>query len=505
MADVVSFYNELSPIYERGILNLIRRQRSQVYVAVLKATFDPLDADVEKETVIASFSESIQLLAEAGFLESPKNSQDAYEQAHKLYNELSNRSERTNKNVYRFIEDRRDSRSGLWVSNLSQQAIRAISALEQMGKEESSLTGIKTNLILDLIAQARMAISPNVKARKAKLKAQIKGLQKELAEIENTGQVAVASPDEVCDQLQLIDDLIANSPAQLMLLTRTLKKLSADFQVMMADQSISADTALAAFQKAFANSFVNSNEGRRFTDVHRALYERNANTEMHDAFDDFKQSEVVKESGFDVDALTQAFLSLYERSSAVQRERLTAEKQVDSEICRAADMTYTTLRETLRKAFLTTSAAAKQNGTVELLWAKPRAQMRTSLDYVRAMPPKKTPAPKVNFNTQLPFNALDIEDVVRAAGPSATVVFSKILENSNGASVIDLASGFNNLEPKYRRECEVAGMLSALSKPKNVEGTSSFYCVGEGGQVRVWQTQKIECSAAALKCAVEAK
>ena len=105
MADVVSFYNELSPIYERGILNLIRRQRSQVYVAVLKATFDPLDADVEKETVIASFSESIQLLAEAGFLESPKNSQDAYEQAHKLYNELSNRSERTNKNVYRFIED----------------------------------------------------------------------------------------------------------------------------------------------------------------------------------------------------------------------------------------------------------------------------------------------------------------------------------------------------------------------------------------------------------------
>ena len=72
MADVVSFYNELSPIYERGILNLIRRQRSQVYVAVLKATFDPLDADVEKETVIASFSESIQLLAEAGFLESLK-------------------------------------------------------------------------------------------------------------------------------------------------------------------------------------------------------------------------------------------------------------------------------------------------------------------------------------------------------------------------------------------------------------------------------------------------
>ena len=359
MADVVSFYNELSPTYERGILNLIRRQRSQLYVAVLKATFDPLDADVEKETVIASFSESIQLLAEAGFLESPKNSQDAYEQAHKLYNELSNRSERTNKNVYRFIEDWRNSRSGLWVSNLSQQAIRAISALEQMGKEESSLTGIKTNLILDLIAQARMAISPNVKARKAKLKAQIKALQKELAEIENTGQVAVASPDEVCDQLQLIDDLIANSPAQLMLLTRTLKKLSADFQVMMADQSISADAALAAFQKAFANSFVNSNEGRRFTDVHRALYERNANTEMHDAFDDFKQSEVVKESGFDVDALTQAFLSLYERSSAVQRERLTAEKQVDSEICRAADMTYTTLRETLRKAFLTTSAAAK--------------------------------------------------------------------------------------------------------------------------------------------------
>ena len=39
-----------------------------------------------------------------------------------------------------------------------------------MGKEESSLTGIKTNLILDLIAQARMAISPNVKARKEKVK-----------------------------------------------------------------------------------------------------------------------------------------------------------------------------------------------------------------------------------------------------------------------------------------------------------------------------------------------
>ena len=45
-------------------------------------------------------------------------------------------------------------------------------------------------------------------------------------------------------------------------------------------------------------------------------------------------------------------------------------KEVDSEICRAADMTYTTLREKLRSAYLNASKLAKRNEEVEFLWAE---------------------------------------------------------------------------------------------------------------------------------------
>ena len=554
--DALYYFNQLSDLYDNGILNLIRRQKSQMYVAILQATFDPLDADIPKLEVLDSFAKQLLLLADTGefthmtkYFKPPKNVEEANNLAHKLYNDLSNRTLRTDVNVYRFLEDRKNPRTGEWVSNLSRDAIRAISALEQMSKEQSGLTGIKTNLILDMILKARMSINPNVDARISELERQIAELAKELDEIKRTGEVRLSTPDAVYDQLQLIDDLIADSPAQLMLLTRTLRELSSEFQTKMLDQSISADTALNEHQEKFNVCFVESSEGRRFDDVHRALYERVANKDMQDAFKDFKESELVAQSGFDVDALTQSFFSLYERSRSVQEQRLRTEKEIDSEICRAADMTYTTLREKLRAAYLRTSVLAKRNAKVDFMWADTREQTKRSIDFVRAIPPKKNSAPPVKFESMIPFSAPTIEEVARRAGPRAITIFRKILEayyEKVGASgenaeladhakttesiesakpPINIAQYFNELPDKYRRECEVAGILTALpaSISKNTSHNSDFFsnenhrnsrvassdtdtdaigkfcCIREDGSSRVWKTVNIICSAQDLE------
>ena len=56
----------LRPVYETGVLRLLLRQNSMMYVALLRAAFDPLTGELPRETLEESFSQSLSRLVDSG-------------------------------------------------------------------------------------------------------------------------------------------------------------------------------------------------------------------------------------------------------------------------------------------------------------------------------------------------------------------------------------------------------------------------------------------------------
>ena len=51
MADVRREMERLRPVYETGVLRLLLRGNSMLYVALLRSTFDPLTGELPREIV----------------------------------------------------------------------------------------------------------------------------------------------------------------------------------------------------------------------------------------------------------------------------------------------------------------------------------------------------------------------------------------------------------------------------------------------------------------------
>ena len=73
----------LRPVYETGVLRLLLRGNSMLYVALLRSTFDPLTGELPREIVEERFSRSLTRLAETGDY-TPKEGQTSAEAAHTI-------------------------------------------------------------------------------------------------------------------------------------------------------------------------------------------------------------------------------------------------------------------------------------------------------------------------------------------------------------------------------------------------------------------------------------
>ena len=66
MGDIRREMERLRPVYETGVLRLLLRQNSMMYVALLRAAFDPLTGELPRETLEESFSQSLSRLVDSG-------------------------------------------------------------------------------------------------------------------------------------------------------------------------------------------------------------------------------------------------------------------------------------------------------------------------------------------------------------------------------------------------------------------------------------------------------
>ena len=82
----------LRPVYETGVLRLLLRGNSMLYVALLRSTFDPLTGELPREIVEERFSRSLTRLAETGDY-TPKEGQTSAEAAHTILQQLTKEGE----------------------------------------------------------------------------------------------------------------------------------------------------------------------------------------------------------------------------------------------------------------------------------------------------------------------------------------------------------------------------------------------------------------------------
>ncbi len=66
LAEIRREMERLRPVYETGVLRLLLRNNSMLYVALLRSTFDPLTGELPREIVEERFARSLNRLIETG-------------------------------------------------------------------------------------------------------------------------------------------------------------------------------------------------------------------------------------------------------------------------------------------------------------------------------------------------------------------------------------------------------------------------------------------------------
>lgn len=111
----------LRPVYETGVLRLLLRGNSMLYVALLRSTFDPLTGELPREIVEERFSRSLTRLAETGDY-TPKEGQTSAEAAHTILQQLTKEGE----GDYAWLANSLDVAAHRYLYRLTARAHRAM-------------------------------------------------------------------------------------------------------------------------------------------------------------------------------------------------------------------------------------------------------------------------------------------------------------------------------------------------------------------------------------------
>lgn len=143
----------LRPVYETGVLRLLLRGNSMLYVALLRSTFDPLTGELPRDrrgTVLRSLTR----LAETGDY-TPKEGQTSAEAAHTILQQLTKEGE----GDYAWLANSLDVASHRYLYRLTARAHRAIEALDRLEDTTKALSGAQANSIIMEIEHARMQLT----------------------------------------------------------------------------------------------------------------------------------------------------------------------------------------------------------------------------------------------------------------------------------------------------------------------------------------------------------
>lgn len=435
-------------MYETGVLRLLLRGNSMLYVALLRSSFDPLTGELPRDVLEERISRSLSRLAETGDY-TVKDDQTVRQAAHAILLELS----REGDDDYAWLANSLDVASHRYLYRLTARAHRAIEALHRLEDTTQALSGAQANSIIMEIEHARMQLTADPRERIKLLRKDIEERQKEIDELERNETIERLTSEQVGDIINVIHNTLRGVPIDLRELALAERDNGDALRRRMQSGAMSVEDILTAYHDEYRKSFRESDSGRRFEDAFQVI---------------------VTDEG-------------REAISRLVRQQ--------------TDTRYRTMLATLNQLFAKTNAEAK---------ASPNATDRpyhtdTGLSQIAVLPTKPAKAMVRNataaLNDSAPTVGLpDLKAMIEVCGPRLRHMVDLIHRNpvmSHDGTRVDFAASFNRLPASERRESEIIGFLSAL-RTENDMACATWNCVSLDGTPRTWRTRPILATAQTL-------
>ena len=210
LAEIRREMERLRPVYETGVLRLLLRANSMLYVALLRSTFDPLTGELPREIVEERFARSLNRLIETGDY-TLKDGQTTRDAAHSILLDLTREGE----GDYAWLANSMDVASHRYLYRLTARAHRAIEALDRLEDTTKALSGAQANSIIMEIENARMQLTADPRERIRLLKKDIEERQKEINKLEHSEALEKLTSEQIGDIIGVIHNTLRGVPIDL--------------------------------------------------------------------------------------------------------------------------------------------------------------------------------------------------------------------------------------------------------------------------------------------------
>ena len=485
MADVRTELAELQPVYETGVLRMLLHKYSDIYIAILRACFDPLTAEVPQDRLLAAMTRCVgELVADGSYR--VREGETDLEAARRILKELK----AENEGDYAWIADSLDRRQHRWMCRLTQRAHRAIEALAALQQRTVSLSGAQVNSIIMEIENARKELTVNVHERIELLEREIEERRVQIAQLERDGVQERPTPEQVSDIINVVYNTLRGVPVDLRELVIAERDNGDALRRQMDNGSMGSDDMLAYYHEEYERTYHQSDEGRRFNDAFQVMFATDRRAQLDGALADIAGSAWLHDKADDLMAVVGRELDdIYSGIDAVRDQIRLTDESVKLLVRQHTDMQFRTMSRQLAALFTTLSGRATAKDHTRYGIGLSTAPMPTLATRARETP-VKTKAPALRMHTDADASALDLHGIVAVGGPRIAHMVALIAEHPvmrEGA--VDMAASFNHLPKAERRESEIVGFLSYLGGTES--GESTWHCVAPDGAERAWVTRDV--------------
>ena len=491
LAEIRREMERLRPVYETGVLRLLLRNNSMLYVALLRSTFDPLTGELPREIVEERFARSLNRLIETGDY-TLKDGQTAREAAHSVLLDLA----REREGDYAWLANSMDVASHRYLYRLTARAHRAIEALDRLEDTTKALSGAQANSIIMEIEHARMQLTADPRERIRLLKRDIEERQKEIDELEHSEALEKLTSEQVGDIIGVIHNTLRGVPIDLRELALSERDNGDALRRRMQAGAMSVESILTAYHDEYRRAFRESDSGRRFEDAFQVIVTDEGRREIDDAVRDIARNPYLDgEPSVLLNQVRSELKRIYEGIEDVRRQIRTSDEAVSRLVRQQTDTSYRTMLAKLNQLFAKTSAEAKAHPNdqsrpyhTDAGQAKfPTLPSRPARSMAHAASSSLNDAPAATIE------APDLKNMVEICGPRLTRMIRLIRSNpvtTSDGMFVDLAASFNQLPKAERRESELVGFLSAL-RTQDDSSYVTWRCISIDGSERVWRTKPI--------------
>lgn len=489
MGDIRREMERLRPVYETGVLRLLLRQNSMMYVALLRAAFDPLTGELPRETLEESFSQSLSRLVDSGEYQL-REDQTIADASRRILADLT----REGDDDYAWLANSHDAASHRFLYRLTARAHRAIEALSRLEDDSRTLSGAQANSIIMEIEHARMQLTADPGERVALLNREIKACKHEIRQIRHGRRQAALTESQVEDVIAVIHNTLRGVPIDLRELVLTERDNGDALRRRMQAGDMSVDDILTSYHDEYRRSFSESDSGRRFEDAFQVIITDEGRQQIDAALRDIAHTPYLAgESGVLLDQVRAELSRIYDGIEAVRRQMRVSDEAISRLVRQQTDTRYRTMLGKLNRLYAHVNADAKAHQGDD---ARP---YRTDTAAGRFPPLPSRPArPMVRTTTpglsvpQTPGEATapDLRSMIDNGGPRLRRMAALILESpvyaDDGNGAIDIVASFNGLPKAERKESELVGFLGELGCG---DGAGvAWHCISADGSPRDWIT-----------------